>query len=233
MSNILDDLDIVSQPVSTEKEEPKQQVSMPTLGTVNYSGLKKMAGNGVKLFAVLNTAETDLVCDWDLPLMPTDLRADFDKYLSEKYNQYRLSEVSPEMRLVAISFKGQSINFLHQFMTEKRVPVLETVVEGASSSIKSQFVIPAKATVIATEAQLESLKRYEKKRNVVNDKASDWFGFLVFKEIPVDQLDKVQYSVATTEDLRNNNFVLGLGKVASRRAVSANMELSDELDNLF
>ena len=236
MEDILSALDEVSTgktPVKAKSKTNKVE-SVPEIkkmGRVNYGNLKEVL-KSKNLFAVKNVGDKDLVCDWDLNLMPDELKPEFDKYLSERYNVYQIKETSLDFRIVVLYREGRSINFMHQFMTEKKIPNLETVREGKEVAVKSQFVLPAGAIAVVTQEQYESLKRYEKRRQTSEAGMSDWFGSLVFKQITKPEtLEKIDHSFVTVEDIKNNEFKTeeyDLGPVKK----SVTMEYSDELDEL-
>lgn len=227
MEDILSALDDVSQETKPKKPEVFQESE---LGRVDYDNLKKVMKT-TKLYAVKNTGP-DLIVDWDLDLIPDDLRDTFDKYLSEKYNVYQIKESNLTFRLVVLYKDGRSINFLHQFMTEKKIPNLENVQEGPETMIRSQFVLPSGAVAIVTDRQYNSLKKFEKKRAVNKDgSAGSWDGTLVFKELDESNLKKVKHSFVTSQDVKNNEFEVVVKETSSRKG-SANLEYSDELSEL-
>lgn len=238
MEDILSALDEVlpeNKPVKPESETSKvdfsSKVSTEKMGRIDYKNLKEVLKRK-NLYAVKNVGDKDLVCDWDLNLMPEELKPEFDKYLSDRYNVYQIKEANLDFRIVVLYRDGKSVNFMHQFMTEKKIPNLETVREGRETLIKSQFVLPAGKTAIVTEEQYESLKRYEKKRQVSDAGVSDWFGFLVFKRITdPDTLEKIEYSFVTVKDIMNNNFEVKEHDLGST-GKSVTMEYSDELNEL-
>lgn len=233
MEDILSALDEVetkeTKPVSKPKSE--KSVSVPNLGRVDYKNLKEVRKVG-NLYAMKNVGKEDIVCDWDLDLMPEELKPEFDKYLSERYNIYQIKEANLDFRIVVLYREGRSINFLHQFMTEKKIPNLETIREGKEVAIKSQFVLPAGETAIITERQYNTLKKYEKRRTMTETGPSDWYGVAAFKLITDDsQLEKVNHSFVTVSDIKNNEFeteAYDLGPVKK----SVTIEYSDELDEL-
>lgn len=227
MEDILSVLDDVSQETKSKKPEVIQESG---LGRVNYDNLKKIMKT-TKLYAVKNTGD-DLIIDWDLDLIPDDLRDDFDKYLSEKYNIYQIKESNLTFRLVVLYKDGRSINFLHQFMTEKKIPNLENVREGAETTIKSQFVLPKGKIAVITERQYNSLKKFEKKRAVDKEgKPGDWDGTLVFKGLNEESSRKVSYSFVTTEDVKNNEFEVKEENSLNKKN-STTLQYSDELSEL-
>lgn len=226
--DILDVLDSVEAP-KRESTEVKATEEI-SVGRLDYEALKKQAQEQ-NLWAVKNVGEEDLVCDWDLNLIPEELKEDFDRYLSEKYNIFQIKEANLDFRIVTLYREGRSINFLHQFMTEKKIPSLETVVEGKETIIKSQFVLPKGATAIVTQSQYESLKRYEKRRTGTPAGMSDWHGSLVFKKLEPEKVEKLQYSFVTVQDIKNNGFeVVDRDLQPSKKSVT--IEYSDELDEL-
>jgi len=227
MEDILSALDEVSSETKSKKTTPKAEV---VLSRVDYENLKKVAKT-TQIYAVKNVGKTDLICDWDLNLIPGDLKEEFDKYLSDRYNVYQIKEANLDFRIVVLYKDGRSINFLHQFMTEKKIPNLESVQEGPENVIKSQFVLPVGKTALITEDQFESLRRYEKKRNVTQTGTSDWFGSLVFKPVDESSFKKVSYSFVSTNDIKNNEFEVESQSLSMPKR-SATMEYSDELDEL-
>lgn len=226
MDDILSALDEVTEKTS-KKSAPKVEVG---LSRVDYDNLKKVAKT-TQLYAVKNVGNKDLSCDWDINLMPEDLKKDFDKYLSDRYNVYQIKESNLDFRIVVLYRDGRSINFLHQFMTERRIPNLESVQEGPEVVIKSQFVLPKGQTAIITQVQYDSLKKYEKKRVKTKEGDSDWFGSLVFKPITERDFSKINHSFVSSTDVKNNEFVIEPEPLSLPKS-SATMEYSDELDNL-
>jgi len=233
MLDVLNDIEISSGEIATPKEEVTavfpEETNVP-IGRLDYEALEKMAKEQT-LWAVKNVGEEDLVCDWDLNLMPEELKESFDKYLSEKYNMFQIKEANLDFRIVALYRNGRTINFLHQFMTEKKIPSLETVYEGGIAEIKSQFVLPKGVTAIITQAQYESLKRFEKKRIVSASGSSDWSGFLVFKRLEPEKVRKIQYSFVTVQDIKNNGFE-AVERDLQPIKKSATIEYSNELEEL-
>jgi len=235
MEDILSALDDVTVGKASTKTESKVK-SAPRetaikMGRIDYKNLKEVL-KSKNLYAVKNVGKTDLVCDWDLNLMPEELKPEFDSYLSDRYNVYQIKEANLDFRIVVLYREGRSINFMHQFMTEKKIPNLETVREGREVLVKSQFVLPVGKTAIVTEDQYESLKRYEKRRQTSDAGVSDWFGDLVFKQITdPDKLEKVEYSFVTVADIKNNEFETQEHELGSVKK-SATIEYSDELDEL-
>jgi hypothetical protein len=227
MDDVLSVLDEVSEETKVKKNPAKTKVEF---SRVNYDNLKKVMKT-TKLYAVKNVGDRDLVCDWDLGLMPEELTEEFDKYLSDRYNVYQIKEASLDFRIVVLYRDGRSINFLHQFITEKKLGNLESVQEGPEVVVKSQFVLPVGETAIVTEKQYDSLKRYEKKRVKTATGLSDWDGILVFKELDEDNLKKVAHSFVTVQDIKNNEFEVDQGQLKVARG-SATMEYSDELNEL-
>jgi len=227
MEDILATLDELDTKAPSKKSAPIQEVD---LSRVDYKNLKKVIQT-TNLYAMKNVSDKDLSCDWDLTLMPVGMQEEFDKYLSDRYNMYQIKEANLDFRIVVLYREGRSINFLHQFMTEKKVPVLESVREGRETKIKSQFVLPAGATAIVTETQYKSLVRYEKKRVTVKDENSDWFGVLVFKQLNEENLKKVNHSFVTLQDIKNNEFETQPVELGSVKK-SVTMEYSNELDEL-
>lgn len=226
MEDILDGLEEIST-----KEKPiktPEVVQESILGRIDYDNLKKVIKT-TSLFAVKNVGKKDLITDWDLNLMPEDLKPEFDKYLTERYNVYQVKETNLDFRIVAIFREGRTINFLHQFMTEKKVPNLETVQEGKETFIKSQFALPVGATAVVTQEQYESLKRFEKRRAKTESGDSDWFGFLAFKELKEQDLKKLSHSFVSVKDIKNNEFEVAEQKFDKHRS-SATMEYSDEIE---
>lgn len=235
MEDILSALDDVTVgKTSTRTESKVKSVPKETaikMGRIDYKNLKEVL-KSKNLYAVKNVGKTDLVCDWDLNLMPEELKPEFDSYLSDRYNVYQIKEANLDFRIVVLYREGRSINFMHQFMTEKKIPNLETVREGKEVLVKSQFVLPAGKTAIVTEDQYESLKRYEKRRQASDAGVSDWFGNLVFKQITdPDMLEKVEYSFVTVADIKNNEFETQEHELGPIKK-SATIEYSDELDEL-
>jgi len=245
MDDILSVLDEVSMeeenaPIDTKSEARKakdaleemvQNESFKKMGRVNYKVLRDMMGSK-NLYAVKNSSKKDLVCDWDLSLIPEELKPEFDKYLSNMYNLYQIKEANLDFRIVVVYRQGRSINFLHQFMTEKGIPNLVTVREGREILVKSQFVLPAGEMAIITEQQYESLKRYEKKRQITNIGESDWSGSLVFKQITSPEtLEKIEHSFVTVSDIKNNEFEIQEHDLNSTKK-SVTIEYSNELDEL-
>ena len=233
MLDVLNDIEISSGEIATPKEEVTaifpEETNVP-IGRLNYEALEKMAKEQT-LWAVKNVGEEDLVCDWDLNLMPEELKESFDKYLSEEYNMFQIKEANLDFRIVALYRNGRTINFLHQFMTEKKIPSLETVYEGGIAEIKSQFVLPKGITAIVTQSQYESLKRFEKKRVGSASGMSDWTGFLVFKRLEPEKVEKIQYSFVTVQDIKNNGFEATERDLQPVKR-SATIEYSDELEEL-
>jgi hypothetical protein len=228
MEDILDILDEVVKPEEKDRKS-KKEVQLGKMGRIDYGYLKDLLKKEV-LYVVKNVGKEDLVCDWDLSLMPEDLKPDFDKYLSDRYNVYQIKEANLDFRIVAVYREGRSINFLHQFMTERRIPNLEMVREGREVLLKSQFALPAGKMAIITEEQYKSLQRYEKRRTLSQEGVSDWSGVLVFKKITKpEQLEKIEYSFVTSQDIKNNNFEVEKHELVSERK-PATMEYSDELD---
>lgn len=227
MEDILSALDEVSGETKSKKTAPKAEV---VLSRVDYDNLNKVAKT-TQIYAVKNVGKHDLSCDWDLNLMPEDLKDEFDKYLSDRYNLYQIKEANLDFRIVVLYKDGRSINFLHQFMTEKKVPNLESVQEGAENIIKSQFVLPKGKVALITAPQYESLKRYEKRRNVTPTGMSDWFGSLVFKPVESSSFKKVAHSFVSSKDIKNNEFEMEDVGLKTHKG-SGTMEYSDELDEL-
>lgn len=231
--SVLDDVSTGKTPVEAKSKTNKVE-SVPEIkkmGRVNYGNLKEVL-KSKNLFAVKNVSDKDLVCDWDLNLMPDELKPEFDKYLSERYNIYQIKETSLDFRIVVLYREGRSINFMHQFMTEKKIPNLETVREGKEVVVKSQFVLPAGEIAVVTEEQYESLKRYEKRRQTSEAGLSDWSGSLVFKQITSPEtLEKIEHSFVTVSDIKNNEFEIQEHDLNSTKK-SVTIEYSNELDEL-
>lgn len=227
----LDEVQVEPKKTTTKKAKGKTKSAQvkPTqdaiLGRVDYDNLKKVIKT-TELFAVRNVGELDLITDWDLDLMPVDMQGDFDEYLSHSYNMYQVKESNLTFRIVVIYRDGKSVNFLHQFMTSKKVPNLELISIGAEAVIMSQFVLPAGATMICTSKQYNSLKRFEKRRVETEKGDSDWQGHLVFKQLDANTLKKVQYSSVTLADLKNNGFTVEKASLKKKRGLST-MEYDD------
>lgn len=224
--NGLDDL------TSTSSSKPKAKAKTPEVVDSPLAHLAPLFAK-TKLYAVKNVGDHDLVTDWDLPLMPEDLKDKFQQYLNKQYLQYKLDETLAKVRMVAVLVGGRTINFLHDFMTQSKIPMLEVVQEGMETKLKSQFTIPKEATVVVTEEQMTSLRKFVKRRAVskTGEKGS-WAGILAVKEIAVEHLPKLKYSMVTENDVRNNNFELNAKKLVTT-GINPNMEYSEELDDLI
>ncbi len=193
-----------------------------SVSKVDYLALKKRLDKGEVLFAVKNTADIPLIQDWNLDLLPEDIEEDFNKYLETKYVQYELSQVVKGHRVVALYYEGRTVNFLNNYLDEKTYPLPLPVKEGKEVIIRSSFLLNSGDTVILTEKQTESLRRFEKIKHTWSSegkrRSTDWLGFLTMRQVKDSQdLFKYDISYVTSEDVKKTHKPLVEGKQSYSR----------------
>lgn len=206
-----------------------EQVSSPVNNRINndpdYETLDKMMKAGKELYIVKNTANIPVVMDWDLVLLPEDMLKAFNEYLSGKYVQYGMERLIGKQTIIAVYQNGKTINFLHNYMTEKQIPTLVSKQEGKEFDTRSQFVIHPDETIIVTKEQLVSLAKYEKLKyvspNVKGDKKEVIFGFLIFNPVEKgSQLREVRRSYVTYKDVMNSEAPVSIEKMTAKASRS-------------
>ena len=196
-----------------------------TTSKVDYAHLTSLMENDVQLFAIKNTVNTPLILDWNLELLPSDLEDEFNKYLEKKYLEYGKENLIGGARIVSIFENGKTINFLNSFLTNKKFPVVLPRPVGREDEFRSSFVLNAGDAVILTQAQAESLRRFEKLKRVWEEEnkkiESPWLGFLVFTPIQ-DSKDLLKYSISyvTSKDTINTAQDIKVTKARSSDEVA-------------
>lgn len=209
--NSLDDLNLTTEeaPKKTKAEKSEPVVSVTSERFYDIQKIKDLVKKE-PLYVIKNIGKHDLVMDWDLELMPVELKSKFDKYLEEQYTKFDLQSAFGDVKPVAILVdESKTVNFLHQFMTELRIPSLETIIMGKEVVVKSQLVIPVGKSILITPKQWNSLKRFERARMVTESGTSDWDGSLGIKEVSEEDLQKIPYSIIFIEDIKKANFSAG------------------------
>ena len=199
-------------------QAPKIEYYKPPIEAIipDYDGIIKRIKTGEEIFLVKNSASVPLVLDWDIPLLPEDIKNEWQQYLGRKYVQYGLERFVGKFIMIAVFVEGRTVNFLEQFMLEKQIPTLIPVRAGKETRIKSCFVIQSNEVVLVTSEQIKSLAKYEQVKRTW-DKAdggiseSDWLGFLRFKKATIQDIEdsknkvqidkKVTRSFITTDDV--------------------------------
>lgn len=202
---------------SKKVEKLAKVEDVPETSKVDYANLEGMLESGEVLFAVKNTSNEPLILDWNLELLPKDLEKEFDKYLEKKYLEYGQESLVGGPRIVAIFQEGKTINFLNSFLTNKKFPVVLPRSAGREETFRSSFALNAGESVILTQAQKNSLARFEKIKRVWTSEdgkrtASPWLGFLVFTPIQEGK-DLLKYSMSyvTSDDTINSAQDVGKG----------------------
>jgi len=183
------------------------------------------------LVRVFNKSKSDLVIDYDMVLLPDDLREDFDRYLSGKYVSYNLGVFNPDARITVLYHEGKSINFLRNFLIEKNIPFMLTKQEGKEPSIASRVVIKAETSALFTKAQSESLERFKRLRiqSGSTGEYSDWAGFLVFTPCStIEEMQKAELSYVHSTDLTGITMQLEVDKRVYARPTGGVIEEDTE-----
>lgn len=174
----------------------------------NYKSIEERMKKGEEFFVVKNKGNTPLVLDWDIPLLPNDLKQKLYKYLQAKYIQYGLEFLTGKnIVLTNIFYEGRTVNFLQSFMDEGRYPTTLPLRIGREVQVKSQFVLQVEETIIISSTQWESLDKYKKtkmefdKEDSKDKSYSSWLGFLVKKSLDIEDLKDYDRSIVSIEDL--------------------------------
>lgn len=216
------DIEATSAPVKDE-EIVISADDVKEVSKVNYPKLKKMLEAGEVLVAVTNDSDQPLIQDWNLDLLPTDIEADFNKYIQDKYVQYEINNLVANHRIVSVYMDGKTINFLDGFLAEKRYPQLLPRAKGKEAELRPSFVINSGSSIIMTRRQADALSKFEKvKRTWVGAKGekreTPWLGFLKMKTLKdVKDLFKYSISYVTSEDIKNTHEEIREGKTVYTR----------------
>jgi len=192
---------------------------LPEQKPPNYEEILKRMDQGTVFYSVKNVSNIDLVIDWDRTLMPSDMHAEFLKYLEAKYIQNGLEKLIGKAILTAIYKNHRTIDFLQGFVNERQYPTLLPRVVGDTVETKSQFVILSGETVIVTEPQLESLRKYQKikmkysKAKNDGDMFTSWLGFLIFEQLDKKMVRDIKRSYVSIRDVYNSAVRLETSKI--------------------
>ena len=234
----LDSIDELTKTLEEKSEDsPKESakdevISVPVTKNFDVENLKKLMEKE-HLFIIKNVGKEDIIVDWDIPLMPEELKSEFDKYLSSKYLAYNLDEKFAKLKVVAIFKDGRTISFLDNFMNEKQIPQFMSTQVGPEMVLKSKCVIPVDRLIICTETQVTSLQKFERKRMASpNGQYSDWYGQLAIRQLSnPDQIDKADGSIVTVSELKTSNLEPKKIPVTPLRG-TANFETAEDLIKL-
>lgn len=211
-TDLLEGLEDLNLEADTSEKSAKEEKPAKVSSTLHYDldRIKRLMKKE-QIFVIKNMGKNDIVTDWDLPLMPAELHDKFDKYLEEQYTKFELPPTWRQAKTVAILVDGnKTVNFLHQFMTEQKIPSLETITVGKEVLIKSQCIIPINVPILVTQKQWESLSRFHRSRMTTAAGTSDWDGVLALKEnVTEEDLQKIPYSIIFVEDIKKADFSAG------------------------
>ena len=184
-----------SKVTSPKKKIVEDEGSFKTLRKI----LRKKIASGEEYFIIKNPLESVFHTDWSLPLLPTDIKPDAEKYFGEKYVQFGGDKFIPGVSFVVVQRPDNSaVNLLENFLIEKEVPTAIPISVGGETVIKSQFVMNPGEALLVSEEQKDDLLRFVKWRREWMDsdnvlKKSDWLGFLILSSVTEENVSDIYF----------------------------------------